>query len=343
MFRGGGRHFCLFYMTNKIKFANKYEDIISVDNLLEAWKEFLRGKKKKADVQIFERNLMQNILVLHNDLKLKTYVHSAYEEFKISDPKPRVIHKAKVRDRLLHHALYRHLYPFFTKTFIVDSYSCRLGKGTHKAVKRFNDFYLKVSKNNTKQVWVLKCDIRKFFDSINQEILLNILDSYITDKEIMALLRKIIGSFYKKEVGVGLPLGNLTSQIFVNIYMNIFDQFMKHKIKANYYIRYSDDFVILSDDKVWLERTLLEISNFLNNKLKLSLHPSKVSITTFSSGVDFLGWVNFSNHKVLRTVTKKKMFRRLAESEKEETVASYLGMLSHGSSHKLMDKINSML
>ena len=326
---------------SKIKFANKYEDIISVENLLDAWKEFLRGKKKKADVQVFERNLMQNILALHEDLKNKTYQHSAYEEFKISDPKPRVIHKAKVRDRLLHHAIYRHLYPFFTKTFIADSYSCRLGKGTHRAVKRFNDFYLRVSKNNTKQVWVLKCDIRKFFDSINQEILLSILDVYIVDKEIMALLRKIISSFYKKEVGVGLPLGNLTSQIFVNIYMNVFDQFMKHNLKAKYYIRYSDDFVILSDNKEWLEGVLVEIRIFLENKLKLSLHPNKVSINTFSSGVDFLGWVNFADYKVLRTVTKKKMFRRLKENQKEETMASYLGMLSHGNGYKLKEKIKN--
>jgi len=275
-------------------------------------------------------------------LKVKTYKHSDYEAFNISDPKPRIIHKAKVRDRLLHHALYRYLYPFFNKTFISDSYSCRLGKGTHKAVKRFNDFYLKVSKNNTKQVWVLKCDIRKFFDSINHEILLDILDSYIIDKEIMSLLREIISSFHKKELSFGLPLGNLTSQLFVNIYMNVFDQFMKHKLKAKYYIRYSDDFVILSDDKKWLEDILEKITDFLNNRLKLSLHPNKVSINTFSSGVDFLGWVNFCDHKVLRTVTKKKMFRRLKESQKEETVASYLGMLSHGNSYKLMEKINGM-
>jgi retron-type reverse transcriptase len=276
-------------------------------------------------------------------LKLKKYTHSAYEEFKISDPKPRVIHKAQVRDRLLHHAIYRHLYPFFTKTFIADSYSCRLGKGTHKAVKRFNDFYLKVSKNNTKQVWVLKCDIRKFFDSIDQKILLDILDLYIEDKEIMNLLRKIIGSFHKNTVGVGLPLGNLTSQIFVNIYMNVFDQFMKHKLKAKYYIRYSDDFVILSDDKEWLETILVEIRIFLDTKLKLSLHPNKVFISTFSSGIDFLGWVNFSDHNVLRTVTKKKMFRRLVENQKEETQASYLGMLSHGNSYKLKKKIEIIL
>lgn len=323
----------------KIKFANTYDDITSVENLLEAWKEFLRGKKKKIDVQIFERALMQNIISLHQDLKTKTYKHSAYEAFNISDPKPRVIHKAKVRDRLLHHALFRYLYPFFDKIFIADSYSCRLGKGTHKAVKRFNYFYLKDSKNNTKQVWVLKCDIRKFFDSINHEILIKIISEYVSDKEIVDLLRRIISSFYKTEIGVGLPLGNLTSQLFVNIYMNTFDQFVKHKLKAKHYIRYSDDFVILSADKKWLEEILPKISDFLNKELKLSLHPNKVSIETFGSGVDFLGWVNFPDHKTLRTTAKRKMFKRLTESQKKETLMSYLGMLSHGNTNIIKQKI----
>ena len=311
-----------------------------MENLLEAWREFLRGKKKKADVQFFERDLMQNIISLHQDLARKNYQHSKYEEYKISDPKPRIIHKAKVRDRLLHHALYRYLYPFFTKTFIADSFSCRLGKGTHKAINRFNYFYHKISKNNTKSVWVLKCDIRKFFDSINQEILLNLLDLYIPDKEITGLLKIIIGSFYKNEIGKGLPLGNLTSQLFVNIYMNVFDQFAKHQLKAKYYIRYSDDFVILADNKEWLESILPRISDFLVKNLKLSLHPNKVSIETFSSGVDFLGWVNFPNHKVLRTVAKRKMFRNiLAQNFKPEVVQSYLGLISHGDTKKLKNMI----
>lgn len=218
-----------------------------------------------------------------------------------------------------------------------------MGKGTHKAVERFNNFYLKVSKNNTKQVWVLKCDIRKFFDSIDQAILLDILDSYIVDKEIVELLRIIISSFYKNEIGKGLPLGNLTSQIFVNIYMNVFDQFVKHKLKTKYYIRYSDDFVVLSHDKEYLENILVKMGDFLNEKLKLSLHPKKVSINTFSSGIDFLGWVNFPKHKVMRTTTKRKMFRRLKENQKEETVASYLGMLGHGNESKLIEKIRIML
>src|SRR3989344_3954373 len=228
-----------------LQFIHSYAVFISVENLLAAWREFVRGKRKKADVQEFQYKLMDNILALHRDLKEGTYKHGGYKAFKISDPKPRDIHKAKVRDRLLHHALYRKLYPFFDRTFISDSYSCRLRKGTHRAMARFDSFAYKASKNHTKTLWVLKCDIKKFFASIDQKILLDIVGQYISDKDILWLLSQIIKSFHSTHVGVGLPLGNLTSQLFVNIYMNEFDQFMKHKLKAKYYIRYADDFVIL--------------------------------------------------------------------------------------------------
>jgi len=207
----------------KIKLTHKFEKIVSIDNLLEAWKEFEKGKRNRQDVQIFSLNLMDNILLLHSNLVNYTYKHGGYQAFKINDPKPRDIHKAEVRDRLLHHAIYRVLYPFFDRTFINDSYSCRIDKGTHKAVKRLNCFVGKVSKNNTCACWILKCDIRKFFANIDHKILLNILSEYIPDKNILWLLREIISSFNTRPE-VGLPLGNLTSQLFVNIYMNRFDQ-----------------------------------------------------------------------------------------------------------------------
>lgn len=320
----------------KIQLIHKYDNIISLENLLEAWKEFSRGKKKKADVQIFEMNLMQNIISLHQDLKTKMYEHSKYEAFNISDPKPRNIHKAKVRDRLLHHALYRKLYPFFDKAFIADSYSCRIGKGTHKAVERFRYFSNKASKNNTKTAWVLKCDIRKFFASIDHNILKQILAEYIIDENVLWLLARVIDSFHTEGGNsVGLPLGNLTSQLLVNIYMNKFDQFVKHKLKAKYYIRYADDFIVLSENKNELEGLLLYIGAFLRTELKLELHPKKVSIKTLASGIDFLGWVNFADHKVLRTATKRRMIKRLKESPTLETTNSYLGLLKHGNTHKI--------
>ena len=270
---------------------------------------------------------MDNILSLHNDLKNKIYHHGPYQAFNISDPKPRNIHKASVRDRLLHHAIYRILYPYFDKKFIADSYSCRLNKGTHRAMERFKHFTYKVSKNNTRTCWILKCDIRKFFASIDHSKLLYIIGKYIEDENVTWLLSQIITSFDK-----GLPLGNLTSQLLVNIYMNEFDQFVKHRLKAKYYIRYADDFVFLSTNKSELQSLLPEIKDFLDKRLKLELHPDKVFIKTLFSGVDFLGWVHFPDHRVLRTVTKRRMFKNFSE----ETKASYVGMLKHGNTNKLL-------
>lgn len=283
---------------------------------------------------------MTHIIDLYYDLLHRRYSHSFYQHFRISDPKPRDIHKAVVRDRLLHHALYRELYPFFDRTFIADSYSCRKNKGTHKALQRFKYFACKVSRNDTQTCWVLKCDIKKFFASINQSILIEILELYIADVEIVNLLKKIIGSFHSGKKDFGLPLGNLTSQLLVNIHMNVFDQYVKHNIKAKYYIRYADDFVFLSHDKGWLESVLQDITEFLENELHLSLHPDKVFIKTLASGVDFLGWVHFSRHRVLRMVTKRRMMKTIQHKEgKEEVVQSYLGMLIHGNGYKIIDTI----
>ncbi len=312
-----------------------------MENLLYAWQKFKCDKSGKKDVQIFQRNLMENLLNLHNDLKNKTYQHSGYHAFKISDPKPRDIHKASVCDRVLHHALYQALYPYFDSKFINDSYSCRLDKGTHKAIYRFEKFHRKVSKNHTKTCWVLKCDIKKFFANIDHQILKNILARHMQDKDILQLLENVIDSFETKPRALGsgfnkgLLLGNLTSQLLVNIYMNEFDQYVKHKLKVKYYIRYADDFVVLNENKEYLENILKQMSIFLENELKLQMHPDKVFIKTIYSGVDFLGWVHFPKHRVLRTATKKRMFRRLKESPKEETRQSYLGMLRHGDAFKL--------
>ena len=345
---GGG------YASGRIQFVHTYEDIISVENLLAAWGEFVRGKRKKKDVQEFQYKLMDNILALHHDLAAGTYKHGGYKAFKISDPKPRDIHKASVRDRLLHHALYRQLYPFFDRTWIADSYSCRRGKGTHRAMNRFREFAYKASRNHTRTCWVLKCDIRKFFASIDHQTLFDILATYIPDERTAALLVEGVGSFSTNrtsnkcpqyyttarivdtQLPKGLPLGNLTSQLLVNVYMNEFDQFVKHKLKARYYVRYADDFVILDAMRSNLTTLLPKIHSFLSKRLRLDLHPDKVSIATFASGVDFLGWVHFPNHRVMRTATKRRMHRRIEETKgKKETVESYLGLLSHGNARKI--------
>ncbi len=319
-----------------------YNDIISLENLLEAWKVFLKGKRNKKDVQDFQYQLGDNLLSLHNDLVNKTYKHGGYYAFNISDPKPRNIHKAQVRDRLLHHAIYRKLYPVFDKCFIHDSYSCRKFKGTHKALSRFRKWTYIVGKNNTKTLWILKCDIRKFFASIDQKILISILEKNIDNKDVIGLIRIVIDSFESTQPGKGLPLGNLTSQLLVNIYMNEFDQWMKHVMKVKWYIRYADDFAILSNDKDWLLELTPKIVDFLEENLNLSLHPDKVFIKTLAAGIDFLGWIHFPDHTVLRTTTKNRMLRNLKNSASEK-INSYLGMLKYGNTHKLQEKIEGRL
>jgi retron-type reverse transcriptase len=322
----------------KVKFIHDYNYIISLENLLEAWQEFLCRKRKRLDVQEFERNLMGNVIQLHTELNDFSYIHSGYKHFKISDPKPRDIHKATAKDRLLHHAIYRQLYPFFDKTFIADSYSCRNHKGTHKAINRFRSMAQKVSKNNTKTCWVLKCDIKKFFANIDHSVLKSILAKYIPDKNIIWLLNRVIDSF-EVAPNKGLPLGNLTSQLFVNVYMNEFDQFVKNKLKQKYYIRYADDFVFMSDDKQELISIITKVKNYLGKKLTLEIHPNKISLSTLASGVDYLGYVHFPNYRVLRTKAKKRALHLV----NQKNLPSYLGVLKHCSSYGLKQDIENVV
>jgi retron-type reverse transcriptase len=317
-----------------------YDNIVSIENLLVSWQEFLRGKRKRKDVAKFSLTFIDSIIQLHRDLVEKTYRHGSYFAFKISDPKPRDIHKADLRDRIVHHAIYRIIYPFFDSKFIFDSYSCRKNKGTHRAIDRFREFGRKISYNNTRTAWVLKGDIKKFFANIDHEILINILKRHIDDMDTLLLLEKIIDSFNTDgKNGVGIPLGNLTSQLLVNIYMNEFDQFVKRKLKVKYYIRYADDFLILNENRLYLQELIPKLSDFLETKLKLFLHPKKFFIKTLASGVDFLGWVHFIYHRIPRTSTKRRILNRLQENESKETLTSYLGLLSHGNTYKLTQKI----
>jgi predicted RNA-binding protein len=192
-----------------------------------------------------------------------------------------------------------------------------------------------VSKSNNHTCWILKCDIRKFFASIDQLALIEVMKRHITDPDIIWLVEKVVESFESTGHGKGLPLGNPTSQLLVNVYMNEFDQFVKHVVKQKYYIRYADDFVFVHKEKIVLIDLLQKVRDFLSEQLKLSLHPNKIFLKTVSSGVDFLSWVHFPTHRVLRTTTKRRMFARVAKDARPEVVASYRGMLSHGNAKKL--------
>jgi RNA-directed DNA polymerase len=320
-------------------FTHKYKDIISMDKLLLAWQKFLCGKRSKKDVLKFQEDLSVNLANLYQDLRNKTYIHGGYAAFRVADPKPRDIHKAGVRDRLVHHLLYQELYPYFDRRFVYDSFSCRNGKGIYKGLERFKYFAEKVSRHNTTTAYILKGDIKKFFASIDQQILLSILKKQIIDQDIIWLIESVLVSFYSLRHGIGLPLGNLTSQLFSNIYLHELDAFIKQELKIKYYIRYADDFVIMSGDKKYLLGLIPKIDEFLNNKLHLSLHEKKVYIKTYFSGLDFIGWVNFPSYRRLRTSTKRKIFTKMRYYPRSETASSYRGLLSHGNTYKIRKKL----
>jgi len=339
---GGGRRKKIFH--------NIFEEIISLENLFSAWDEFKKGKRKKLDVQRFECNLEDNIFQLHEELESKDYKHSDYTSFYVQDPKLRHIHKACVRDRVLHHAIFKILYPIFDQSFIFDSYSCRIKKGTHMAVNRLCQFARKVGENNTKNCYILKLDIKRFFDSIDHNILISLIEKKIKDENAIWLIEMIIKSFSVLP-NKGLPLGNITSQLFANIYLNELDRFIKHELKEKYYIRYCDDFIILKSDKGYLEEFIASVGFFLGEKLKLSLHPDKIGIRKYHQGIDFLGYVSFPKHRILRTKTRKRMIRKIERKNKElrqgmipkeffsQTLQSYLGMLKHCNSFGIRSKI----
>lgn len=316
--------------------------MICVENLFQAWSEFRIGKSKRKDVQRFERNLEDRLFNLHSNLENKSYLHGNYHSFYVQDPKQRHIHKASVQDRVVHHLLHRHLYGLFDRTFISDSYSCRRDKGTHKGIDRLEEFTRKVSKNYTQPCWGLKCDIRKFFASVDHQLLLKLLKEKIKDENVIFLLNEVIKSFSIGE-GKGMPLGNLTSQVFANIYLNELDRFVKHRLKVRHYIRYADDFLFLSTEKDKLFQLISPIRQFLKKELRLELHPQKIIIRKLEWGIDFLGYIVLPHYRLPRTKTKKRMFKKLEEvrhkSSLNQSLQSYLGYLKHANSYKIVKKI----
>jgi len=313
-----------------------FEKISSLENLFLAWNEFKKGKSQRTDMQTYSVCLEDNLFELQSKLASGEWVHGGYETFLVHDPKLRQIHKASVADRILHHAVWRVLEPIFEKNFIFDSWSCRVDKGTHNAVRRLHSQLQKMSYVNRGTVWILKCDIKKYFANIDHDILFNLLGKNISDKDTLSLLNKIINSFTP-----GIPLGNLTSQLFANIYLNQLDHFVKEKLKIKIYLRYCDDFVLVSNSKTELLEMVEKIDEFLKIKLKLTLHPNKVFIRPFHHGLDWLGSVLYPDHIVLRPKTRKRMWRNIERKTRlylsglssADTLfsisMSYCGMLKH--------------
>ena len=323
-----------------------------MESIFTAWHEFKSGKEKKLDVQRFGLNCEDHLFTLHSQLLKDTYRHSRYTSFYIHDPKLRSIHKACVTDRVVHHAIIRAIESLFDKSFIFDSYSSRKDKGTHRAVKRLQEFIWKLSRNDTCAVWVLKCDVRKFFDSVDHLTLLQLVRHRVHDPRLMEVITNIINSLHRA-TGKGIPLGNVTSQLFSNIYLNELDQYIKRVLRVKHYIRYADDFVLLSRNRDYLENLIPEIERFLSDKLKLQLHPNKIEIRKARQGIDFLGYVIFPHHIVLRTKTKRRMFRKLTLKKQQldagiiskesfhQTLQSYRGILTHCRGYQLLQELDA--
>ena len=310
----------------------KFEEIFSLENLWRAWRAFSAGKKQKADVAEFASYLFRNLSDLQAEILAGSYRHGQYQHFRVQDQKVREIHKAPVRDRVVHHALYQALYPYFDKKFIHDSYSCRLKKGTHRALRRFASLARREGLNHTHTVWVLKCDVSKCFASIDHAVLKAILERHISCQRTLQMLNLVIDSFGVGS-GCGIPLGNLTSQLFVNIYLNELDQYAKRILGTRSYLRYADDWVVFSRERAQLENLLGIFKLFTGWALKFKIKPEWRSIRTVASGVDWLGWVHFPDHRVLRTSTKQKLLMNFKTSPAVRT--SYLGLLTHGNARKL--------
>ena len=282
-----------------------WENLCSYDNLFLAYKKARKHKTTKDYVIEFEKNLKHNLLLLRYELLLHCYKPKPLINFIVRDPKTRKISKSDFRDRIIHHALVNILEPIFDKAFIYDSYANRKTKGTLKAIQRFDNFKRKVSKNNTVRCCILKADIRKYFDNVDHKILVSVIKKKIFDKRIIWLIRKILENSINE--GKGMPLGNLTSQFFANIYLNELDQFIKQKLRLKYYIRYVDDFVILHNSKERLERIKVTINKHLKKQLNLELHPDKSKINRLTRGTSLLGFRVFYFHKLLKKSNIRKM------------------------------------
>ncbi|MFQ5621142.1 MAG: reverse transcriptase domain-containing protein [Candidatus Nanoarchaeia archaeon] len=296
-------------------YKHLWKSLCSWDNLELAYQNARKHKTNNPKIRKFDTHWQYNLAVLLWELKTKTYKPKPLQTFVLRDPKTRVISVANFRDRIVHHALINMLQPIFEPQFIYDSFANRVAKGTLAALDRFDYFKTKVMKSllargDRPQGYVLKADIKQYFQTVDHEVLLDIISRQVKDANVIWLVRVILDNHKSDVPGMGMPLGNWTSQFFANVYLNELDQFVKHELRAKYYIRYVDDFVILHRSKKVLREYEKEIKDFLP-KLKIELHPNKCKILPISQGISFLGFRVFPHHRIPRKRNIRKAQNRL--------------------------------
>ena len=347
------------------KIKNIFPMIYDFENLFNAYKAGIKCKRYRPDVMAYTDKLEENLIELQNEFIWQTYTVGRYNIFYVYEPKKRMIMSLTFKDRVAQHAIYSQLNPYFEKQFISDSYACRVGRGTHKAVNRLHD-WLKQTDRKPQRFYYLKLDIAKYFYRIDHEVLMDILRKKIADEDLLHVLSVIIncedtnfGLPLGADIGdvafdellgeVGLPIGNLTSQMFANLYLNELDQFCKHKLHLHYYIRYMDDFVILSPDKEQLRNWLARIEQFLREELKLEFNP-KTTMLAAKNGIDFVGYKHRATHRKVRKDSIKRIKRTIKKCESgkitkeqlQKSIQSWTGHAGHADSYNLRKKIETL-
>lgn len=315
------------------RFGNLYQKIYSVDNLLLAHKKARRGKTSKKEVIDFEKNIFRNISDLHYVLKNNKYKTSEYKIFTLFDPKEREIYKLPYYpDRIVHHAILNIIESIFVNTFTSNTYNCIKGRGIHKAFYKLKDNLKDVE--NTK--YCLKIDIKKFYPNIDNKILKQLLRKKFKDNNLLNLLDEIIDSTLIW--GGGVPIGNYLSQFFANFYLCYFDHYIKEQLKVKYYFRYCDDIIILSDNKKELHNILNNIRTYLRDNLKLELKSNYQIFPVDKRGIDFLGYIFYHTHILLRKNIKKRFIKMVKYNKNKKSIASYWGWISHINGINLWNK-----
>lgn len=357
---------------------------IALSELFEAYFNCRHNKRYTMNAQRFEIDYEQNLIALCDKINRGSYQPGKSIAFIIDRPVKREIFAADFRDRVVHHLIINKLNPLFEKAFIHDSYACRIGRGTHFGIKRMDGFIRKCSQNYTQDCYVLKLDIQAFFMHIDKNILFTRLSDFIKarylhpDQELLlSLCQKIIfneptkkciikgkrsnwdglprdKSLFYARPDCGLPIGNLTSQIFANFYMNTFDHFVKHDLGVRFYGRYVDDMGLVHERKTDLEALLPKMASFLQDELKLTLHPKKIVLEHYSKGVEFLGAVilphriKIANHakgNFYKAIEKQNQVCKDNRPKKEEksrflcVINTYLGLMQHYNTYRLRKKI----
>ena len=301
-----------------------------------AYRKAKKCKRYRPEVLAFEAERENNIQRAIRELKSLSYTPGKYKVFKVWEPKERIIMALPFFDRVIQHMIVNLIEPIFERRFIYHSYACRKGKGAHRASKQLTKWLYKLEVVDGKSVYVLKADIHHYFQSIDHEILKKEIRNYIKDKDLLVILDRIISHNGIFPDGVGIPVGNLTSQLFANVYLHRLDVFVKHELHAEYYMRYMDDFLIISDD-------LEEIEVFLRDNLSLELNP-KTTIVYAKNGVDFVGYRHWNSTKKVRKAAMRRM-KRLMKNFAEGTITeeyfdksfiSRIGSMQHADTYNLV-------